>query len=505
MSSRPDSDATTSVDKALSVEQSMKFADDLVRVYEEEKARRKELESTIQRLNTEIEEHRKTEAALRASEERFRAIFETAQECIYLKDRSLVYTSVNPAMERLLGLPAKDIIGRTDRELYGREAARRMAEVDDRVLAGETIEEEHTRPVNDLPITFLETKSPLIGEAGEVVGVLGIARDITERSRLRAADEDSEAVYPSSTMRAALAKARLVADQETVVLLTGESGSGKDYMASYIHHRSRRANGPFFGINCASVAPEIAESELFGHEPGAFTGAKGRKRGLLELAEGGTLFLNEIGELSPALQAKLLTFLDSRVFTRVGGEKSISVDARLIAATNRDLEQAVEAGRFRRDLFFRLNVFSIEIPPLRERHDDIPVLVHQFVEKLRDQIRLGAAPHFREDALELMKAYAWPGNVRELKNIIERALIVTGGGDITAAHLGLRTDSRSWSFAVEFPQSRTLNDVTKDLKRALVQEALNRSGGNKVGAARLLGISRNSFNHYVASLGVEDE
>jgi two-component system response regulator AtoC len=287
------------------------------------------------------------------------------------------------------------------------------------------------------------------------------------------------------------------------VLLLGESGSGKDYMASYIHANSPRANGPFFAINCASLPPELAESELFGHEPGAFTGARARKRGQLELAEGGTLFLNEIGDLSLPLQAKLLTFLDTKTFTKVGGEKHISVNARLIAATNKNLQEEVANGHFRQDLFFRLNVFSIEIPPLRKRKNDIPILIDQLVAQMQMEMRLTSPPFFPPETMDMLQTYSWPGNVRELRNVLERALILSGGGSIGKSHIGIQVEGKAWTFSTEFPEDRSLNEVTRQLKRALIKEALLRTAGNKVAAAQLLGISRNSLNHYVGSLDIE--
>lgn len=305
-------------------------------------------------------------------------------------------------------------------------------------------------------------------------------------------------------MQLTLEKALLAASRGSIVLLLGESGSGKDYLARFIHDHSERSNGPFFTINAASVAPELAESELFGHESGAFTGARGRKRGQLELAEGGTLFLNEIGELSPNLQAKLLTFLDTRTFTRVGGEKSISVNARLITATNRDLEKDVSEGRFRRDLYYRLNVLTIKIPSLRDRPEDIPILVQHILEDLQREIRLSAPPELDPKALEALKGYDWPGNVRELRNVLERALILSGGGRITLSALGIGDTEKTWSFTTAFPEGRSLNEVTVELKRSLVVEALRRTGGNRVAAAALLDISRNSMNHYLRTLGIED-
>ncbi len=307
-------------------------------------------------------------------------------------------------------------------------------------------------------------------------------------------------------MRKTLSKIRVAADREATILLLGESGSGKDYLARYIHEHSRRSDGPFFAINCAAVAPELAESELFGHERGAFTGAHGRKRGLLELAEGGTLLLNEIGELSLPLQAKLLTFLDTRQFTRVGGEKNISVSARLIAATNRDLEQETESGRFRKDLFYRLNVISLVIPPLRERREDIPLIVNEIMSQLRHELQLPGIQHIDSSVMEALVNYGWPGNVRELRNVLERALMLSNGTAIDSSHLGLDGSVRTdWSFTISFPSDRSLNDVTKEVKSSLVNEALRRSGGSRQGAARLLGISRYSLKHYMKSLDLDWE
>jgi len=486
------------------VQQSLKYAEDIARLYEEERAKRRELEAANEKLCVEVAERKRTEAALRESEERFRAVFEAAQECMYIKDRSLKYTLVNPAMEGLFQITAPDLIGKTDEELYGSEAGLHLREIDLRVLSGASIEDEHTRSINGVPRTFLETRVPLHNAAGDIVGLCGIARDITDRKKIEHFPAAKILYYPSAAMQRTLEKARLAASRGSIVLLLGESGSGKDYLARFIHDNSERSNGPFFTINAASVPPELADSELFGHESGAFTGARGRKRGLLELAEGGTLFLNEIGELSPSLQAKLLTFLDTRSFTRVGGEKSISVNARLITATNRDLEKDVTEGRFRRDLYYRINVLSIIVPPLRERSEDIPPLVQQLVSDLRKDIRLSAAPEFESKAIEALKAYDWPGNVRELRNVLERALILSGGGKIDAAALGLSDSEKVWTFTTTFPRDRSLNDLAVDLKRSLVVEALRRTGGNRVAAASLLDISRNSLNHYIRTLGIED-
>jgi DNA-binding NtrC family response regulator len=303
--------------------------------------------------------------------------------------------------------------------------------------------------------------------------------------------------YPSDAMKSTLSKARYAAATDSIILLLGESGSGKDYLARWIHDHSKRAKGPFFAINCAAVAHELAESELFGHEAGAFTGARGRKRGLLELAEGGTLLLNEIGELSLPLQSKLLTFLDTRSFPRVGGEKSISVNARLMAATHRDLEEEVAKGRFLQSLFYRLNVFSIRVPPLRERSTDIPVLIREIMERLAAEMQLMEIPELDASALSSLSHYSWPGNVRELRNVLERALMLSQDGNLKLSLPKLNGGEEDWSCTVVFPGDRNLHEVMNEITHLLCSEALRRSSGSKKTAARLLGISRDSFYRYM--------
>ncbi len=334
-----------------------------------------------------ITDRKQAQSALCESEERLRAVFETAQDCIFLKDRDLVYTHVNPAFLRAVDLSESDVIGKTDDEIFGSQDVSYMRDLESRVMGGQVMEATYNLSTRTAAKTFHCIRVPMRGSSGETIGICGIARDVTERKALERGCARTVARYRSSLMETTLEQIRLAAQSESIVLLLGESGSGKDYLAKYLHNHSHRAGGPYFAINCAALAASIAESELFGHEPGAFTGTRGRKRGLLEMAEGGTLLLNEIGELSQELQAKLLTFLDTQSFTRVGGEKTIQANARIVAATNRDLEREVSAGRFREDLFYRLNVFAIGVPSLRERKEDIPFLARDIVETL--SIKLG--------------------------------------------------------------------------------------------------------------------
>ena len=444
------------------------------------------------------------EEQLHETVEQFQGIFDSARDCIFVKDSTLRYTQVNPYFAGLLEIPESQIVGRTDAELFGKDSTEILAEVDQRVLKGETVEQEHSRLIKGAQRTFLDTKVPMRNSQGKITGIIGISREITDRKRGESVALLVASGCRSRAMRATLRAARLAAQTDSIVLLTGESGAGKDHIARYIHDNSKRAHGPFFSINCAAVSPELAESELFGYESGAFTGSKGPKRGLLELAEGGTILLNEIGELSPSLQAKLLTFLDTRQFTRVGGVKLFTVNARLIAATNRNLEKEVKLNRFRQDLFYRLDVFSIEVPPLRQRTEDIPALVADIMSDLASRLGLDSVPVIDTRALKALEVYPWPGNVRELRNVLERALILGGGKrrisreDLTLNHkFKTKEVGQEWSVTFGFPENETINDVTMNLKRHLVVEALRRARGSRKRAAALLGISPDSLKHYM--------
>ncbi len=285
------------------------------------KERTAELLSANEQLRQEAAARMQAESASRESGERLRAIVETATDSIFIKDQSLKYVFVNPAFCHLVGLPAESILESSDSDLFGLDAAGHTAELERRVLTGEVVEEEHTRLVQGSPATFLDIRAPMRDELGAIVGVCGISRNITERKQTSSIPPLATEEYPSSAMRSTMTAARLAAQTDSICLITGESGSGKDHLARYIHDRSKRSGGPFYSINCAAIPRELAESELFGYEAGAFTGATRRKRGLIELAEGGTLLLNEISELPLELQSKMLAFLDTMSITRVGGQK----------------------------------------------------------------------------------------------------------------------------------------------------------------------------------------
>lgn len=454
-------------------------------------------ERAVLSLGRDITERREAEEALRTSEERFRTIFEVARDCIFLKDLDLRYTHVNPAVETLFGLPAPEIIGKRSEDFFGPEAASHILEGDLRVLAGETVEDEHTRPVRGMNLTFHDIRTPLRDSAGAVVGVCKFSRNITGRKGVQPVRTFTQREYLSPSMIATLERGRQAAETDGIVLLLGESGTGKDYMARWIHSKSKRADGPFFSVNCAAIPRELAESELFGHERGAFTGAIAKKRGLLELAEGGTLLLNEVGELPLNLQSKLLTFLDTRSFTRVGGEKDIRVHARLIAATHRDLRAEVEQGRFLEALYYRLNVYTVRVPALRERLEDLPVIVEEILLDLATDMRLTQVPAIGSQDMEKLASYGWPGNVRELRNVLERAVMLSRGAKLEIEIPSLATGPREWSHEVLFPEANNMPDIIDQVTRSLCVEALRRSAGNRTVAAELLGISRQSLYRYI--------
>jgi transcriptional regulator with GAF, ATPase, and Fis domain len=318
--------------------------------------------------------------------------------------------------------------------------------------------------------------------------------------------------------REALRLATKVAPTETTVLLTGESGTGKELVARAIHHASARSDGPFVAVNCAALPETLLESELFGHERGAFTGADRQKPGRFELASGGTLFLDEVGELSAPVQAKLLRVLQEHEFERVGGTRTLRADARIIAATNRDLARAVAEGRFREDLYYRLNVFALHLPPLRQRSEDVLLLADHFVRTLGAKMGKGE-PGISRDAREALVGHAWPGNIRELQNAVERALILSDGDLLTATHLGLpvpATAPRGAPAAGAAPAPPSVRapltppappgepHSLPEWERHMVVEAVRKAEGNKSRAARILGLTRSQLYTRLKRFGLED-
>jgi transcriptional regulator with GAF, ATPase, and Fis domain len=316
------------------------------------------------------------------------------------------------------------------------------------------------------------------------------------------------ALGESASWKRVLVDAAKVAATDTTVLITGESGTGKEVVARYIHRGSQRAKGPFIGLNCAALPEQLLESELFGYERGAFTGANVARAGKIEQAAGGVLFLDEVGEMAPAMQAKLLRVLQEREFQRLGGTRTIKADARVIAATNRDPRVAMERGLLREDLYYRLSVFEIALPALRERPDDVLRLADAFLKEVGTSIGRPAAG-ISEDARDQLVRYAWPGNVRELRNAIERAVILCEGGLVTSEHLpiaiasspGPVTPTTVLEAAAAFPSGGVSLEA---IERDLVRQAMSSAGNNKSQAARLLGLPRGQFYSLLRRHGLTD-
>jgi two-component system response regulator HydG len=364
-------------------------------------------------------------------------------------------------------------------------------------------------------IDFLEKPFPPEVLRARVEKAAQIARERrgarADRGRAEALEEDRVRehdphglVGSSEPMRRVLDQIRKVASTDVTVLVLGESGTGKELVARAIHDAGPRRSGPFVSVSCAAIPEGLLESELFGHERGAFTGAVKRKLGRFELADGGTLFLDEVGEIPPSIQVKLLRVLQERTLERVGGEGTIEVDVRLLSATNRDLGKMVAEGRFREDLYYRLDVVELRLPPLRERPGDVEELARVFLARAAPRMgRQHDVRGFTAEALELLKRHRWPGNVRELQNLVEQALVFADGPEVRAEDLpdGLR---RAPPSALPVPAGdRPLPDVLDDLEKQLVVAAMERARGVKAEAARLLGIKPSALYYKLEKYGID--
>ena len=314
-------------------------------------------------------------------------------------------------------------------------------------------------------------------------------------------------VGESEPMKKVFSIMQRVADTPTTVLVTGESGTGKELVARGLHQASSRSNAPFVSLNCAAIPENLLESELFGHEKGSFTGAVGMKEGKFEYADNGTLFLDEVGEMPLNLQVKLLRVLQEQEFQRVGGNREIKVNVRLVAATNKDLKEEVEMGRFRGDLFFRLNVVNIKVPPLRERRSDIPFLVAHFVGKYSRKLDRNIK-EVDPEAMRVLYSYNWPGNVRELENVIESALVMSRGSTIKKSDLP--SEIRKHNLTLEEPETMIsmdsgLMDTLDAIEEKMIRQALKQSGNVQAQAAKMLGISRSNLQYKLKKYGIHSE
>jgi PAS domain S-box-containing protein len=431
----------------------------------------------------------------------YQALFEHLAEGIFTIDTRWRITSFNRRAERITGYRREEVLGRHCWEIFRSDLCETGCPLRTTLERGVTRLDQDVRMVGKggRRFTVLVNTAVVRDGAGRVVGAVesfrpleGLETPVGEPGRRAFAD----IVGASEPMRRLFRMLPDLAASEANVLIQGESGTGKELFARAIHHHSPRRNGPFVAVNCSALAESLLESELFGHEKAAFTGAVTSKVGRFELAKGGTLFLDEIGDLKPALQVKLLRVLEQRVFERVGGTRLIPMQARIISATNRDLKQALRDGSMREDLFYRLRTVPLTIPPLRERREDIPLLVEHFIAKFNalygKQVRA-----VDPKVMRLFMDYPWPGNVRELERVMEHAFVFVKGPVIFLSNLPALEEflaERSPSPPGEPPEQQ-------DQRRAIL-EALRRSGGRRAEAARLLGISRTSLWRRMKRLGL---
>jgi two-component system, NtrC family, response regulator HydG len=351
------------------------------------------------------------------------------------------------------------------------------------------------------PLDF-ELLKLTIERAGEHAGLREENKILKEH--LRADYDISTIIGRSEPMKKLLDEMSMIAPSEATVLITGESGTGKELIARSLHYNSLRKNQSLVVVNCAAIAETLLESELFGHEKGAFTGADKRREGRFMRAHRGTIFLDEIGEISFTMQAKLLRVLQERELQRVGGDETIKVDVRIVAATNRDLESDVAEGRFREDLFYRLHVMPLNVPPLRERREDIPVLAHHFLDRFADKNRK-TVKGFVPLAMDMLVNYDWPGNVRELENAIERAVILMTGEHITENQLPLNITEKYPDLEKMQPPAIPGMDGTRSLEeieKEAILTTLNASNGNKAETARRLGVTRKTLHNKLKKYGL---
>jgi len=319
-------------------------------------------------------------------------------------------------------------------------------------------------------------------------------------SRMDARHFFPDIIGESVAVRGLLGLIKKVAPTDSTVLIMGESGTGKELIATSIYENSDRKNKPFIKLNCAAIPEELLESELFGHEKGAFTGATKFKPGKFDMAHGGTIFLDEIGDMPLNLQSKILRVIQEKEFYRVGGSRTIRVDVRFIASTNQNLEKMVQEGRFREDLYYRLNVFTLHMPPLRERKEDIPLLVDYFLQNLPKKVEISSV------ALQMLMAFPWPGNIRELKNVVESAAVIAENGFIEPAQLPAKITglfSNGESNKISLPVNLPLDERLNEIEKSMIIEALRKTGGIQVRATELLGINQRSLWHRIKKHGID--
>jgi PAS domain S-box-containing protein len=430
----------------------------------------------------------------------FPLVLDVVSQGIFTVDAAGRITSFNRAAEEITGFSKEEVIGKACADLFKTDLCDTVCPLKRSISSGERIHDRQvrirTKDGRFVPVSV--STAPLATPAGELVGGVEVFRDMSQVEDLRRQLDSryhlDDIVSKNPKMQKIFELISLVADSPSTVLISGASGTGKELIAKAIHNHGPRARQPFVAVNCGAVPETLLESELFGYVRGAFTDARRDKPGRIAQAEGGTLFLDEVGDLPQVLQIKLLRFLQERVYEPLGSNRSIRADVRVIAATHRDLENMAHAGEFREDLYYRLNVMQIRIPPLRERMEDVPLLAAHFIQRFRD--RSGKNIHrLSDDVLSRLMRHDFPGNVRELENIIERAFILCQGEEIGAECLPqhLLTGNNA-------PASGL--DALEQVEREAVRQALARHDNNRTRAARELGIHRSTLIRKIKRYGL---
>lgn len=468
----------------------------------------------IRGMAHDVTEQKRAEIALRQNEERLRVALDKSPIRVFSQDHDLRYTWVHNLKD---GWTPRDFLGKTDEEIFNAENAARLTSLKRRVLqTGQGTRDEMTITVRGKTYYCDLTIEPIIDASGRVLGITCACMDETHlhdiAEELRVAKEKlaqeklyleqeidtelgfGEIVGQSESLKAVMQQVAYVARSDSTVLLLGETGTGKELIARAIHRSSKRSDHGFIKMNCAAIPAGLLESELFGHEKGAFTGAVAKRIGRLELADKGTLFLDEVGEIPLVLQPKLLRVLQDQEFERLGGTSTIKINFRLIAATNRDLHRSVDEQQFRSDLYYRLNVFPVRVPPLRERREDIRLLIEHFVQKNAKQMnkRITSIPR---RTMDRMMQWDWPGNIRELENFVERSVILSRGSTLEAPVSEL-----------EVSPDDAVGSTLQDVEREYILRILRQTGGRLAGvngAAARLGLARTTLQSKLKLLGID--
>ncbi|AFH48817.1 Response regulator [Ignavibacterium album JCM 16511] len=434
------------------------------------------------------------------------AIFNSNIEGTFTIDNDWTVTSFNTSAEKITGYKKTEAIGKKCWEIFNSSICRNGCHMEQTLLKGKAMVGNELEIVhkNGIKIPIRVNSNILINNKNEKIGAVETFLDISELKNLSAHLNDffkyENIVGRNKEIKQIISVLESVSQTDTTVLITGESGTGKELAARAIHLNSSRKTGPFIAVNCSAFVESLIESELFGHEKGAFTGAIKTKIGKFELAQGGTLFLDEIGDLSIAVQTKLLRVLETREFERVGGNKTIKMDARIIAATNKNLMDEIAAGRFREDLFYRLNVINIHLPPLRERMDDLPLIINHFIESFNQKFNKNIK-QFSSSAFDILMEYNWPGNIRELENVIEHCFVLCSGDIIQVECLPKRL--REQKPKKSDSQNQNPKKGFKDAERELIISILEKNNHNRTKAAKELNINPSTLWRKMKKLGIK--